>query len=169
MSSTRVKFATTMGDFTLELEDDKAPGTVANFIQYVEEEFYNGTIFHRVIDGFMVQGGGLDTQMNNKITRDPIKNEANNGLSNAHATVAMARTNDPHSATAQFFVNVKDNNFLDHKSPSTDGWGYCVFGRVVDGIDTVNAMKAVPTGSKASMGDVPTEVIEITNATIEVG
>jgi peptidyl-prolyl cis-trans isomerase B (cyclophilin B) len=114
----------------------------------------------------MVQGGGLDQEMNNKPTRAPIKNEADNGLSNLHATVAMARTNDPHSATAQFFINVKDNHFLDHKNPSPDGWGYCVFGRVIEGMDTVNAMKAVPTGSSGSMQDVPTEVIEITSAMI---
>lgn len=167
MSTTRVNFATSMGDFTVELEDDKAPDTVANFIQYVDDEFYTGTIFHRVIDGFMVQGGGLDSEMNNKPTRAPIKNEADNGLSNTHATVAMARTNDPHSATAQFFINVKDNHFLDHKSPSADGWGYCVFGRVVAGMDIVNAIKVVPTGSKGPMSDVPTEVIEITSATVE--
>jgi peptidyl-prolyl cis-trans isomerase B (cyclophilin B) len=166
MTATRVKFETTMGDVTLELDDDKAPETVANFIQYVDDEFYAGTIFHRVIDGFMVQGGGLDQEMNNKPTRAPIKNEADNGLSNLHATVAMARTNDPHSATAQFFINVKDNHFLDHKNPSPDGWGYCVFGRVIEGMDTVNAMKAVPTGSGGSMQDVPTEVIEITSAMI---
>ena len=167
MSMTRVKLVTTMGDLTLELEDEKAPQTVANFIQYVEDEFYNGTIFHRVIDGFMVQGGGLDPEMNNKQTRAPIKNEANNGLRNLHATVAMARTNDPHSATAQFFINVKDNHFLDHKSPTPDGWGYCVFGRVVDGMDTVNEIKGVATGSSGPMRDVPTEVIEITNASVE--
>ena len=167
MAATRVKIATTMGDVTLELEDEKAPATVANFLQYVDDDFYTGTIFHRVIDGFMIQGGGLDAEMNNKPTRDPIKNEADNGLSNLHATVAMARTNDPHSATAQFFINIKDNHFLDHTNPSPDGWGYCVFGRVIDGMDTVNAIKAVSTGSSGPMSDVPVDTIEITGATAE--
>jgi peptidyl-prolyl cis-trans isomerase B (cyclophilin B) len=167
MTATRVKIETTMGVITLELDDEKAPDTVANFIQYVEEGFYAGTIFHRVIDGFMVQGGGLDAEMNNKPTRAPIKNEADNGLSNLTATVAMARTNDPHSATAQFFVNVQDNHFLDHKTPSAEGWGYCVFGRVVDGMDTVDAIKSVATTATGPMRDVPAEVIEITSATIE--
>lgn len=167
MTTTRVNLATTMGDLTLELEDEKAPQTVANFVQYVDDDFYTGTIFHRVIDGFMVQGGGLDPEMNNKQSRAPIKNEADNGLSNLHATVAMARTNEPHSATAQFFINVKDNPSLDHKSPTADGWGYCVFGRVIDGMDTVNAIKGVSTGSSGPMRDVPTEVIEITSATVE--
>jgi peptidyl-prolyl cis-trans isomerase B (cyclophilin B) len=167
MTATRVKIETTMGTITLELDDEKAPDTVANFIQYVEEGFYAGTIFHRVIDGFMVQGGGLDAEMNNKPTRAPIKNEADNGLSNLIATVAMARTNDPHSATAQFFVNVQDNLFLDHKAPSPEGWGYCVFGRVVDGLDTVDAIKSVATTTTGAMRDVPVEVVEITSATIE--
>lgn len=167
MTSTRIKFSTTMGNLTLELEDEKAPQTVANFVQYIDDDFYAGTIFHRVIDGFMIQGGGLDSEMNSKQTRSPIKNEADNGLSNLVGTVAMARTNDPHSATAQFFVNVKDNHFLDHKSPSPDGWGYCVFGRVIDGMDTVNAIKKVPTGSSGSMRDVPTDTIEIVSATVE--
>ncbi|MFP6683024.1 MAG: peptidylprolyl isomerase [Gammaproteobacteria bacterium] len=167
MAATRVKFVTTMGDVTLELEDEKAPATVANFLQYVDSDFYTGTIFHRVINGFMIQGGGLDAEMNTKPTRDPIKNEADNGLANLHATVAMARTNDPHSATAQFFINVKDNHFLDHTNPSPDGWGYCVFGRVIDGMDTVNAIKAVSTGSSGPMSDVPVDTIEITGAKAE--
>jgi len=162
MSATRVKIETSMGPMTLELDHEKAPETVANFIQYVEDGFYTGTIFHRVIDGFMVQGGGLDTNMNHKPTRAAVKNEADNGLSNVTASVAMARTNDPHSATAQFFINVKDNHFLDHKSTSPEGWGYCVFGRVIEGMDTINAIKSVATSA-----DVPTEVIEITQATIE--
>jgi len=167
MTATRVTFETTMGAFTVELDEAKAPETAANFIQYVEDDFYTGTIFHRVIDGFMVQGGGLDAEMNNKPTRAPVKNEADNGLNNVIATVAMARTGDPHSATAQFFINVKDNHFLDHKSPSPEGWGYCVFGGVVEGMDTVEAIKAVATGSRGGMSDVPDEVIVITATTIE--
>lgn len=167
MTATCVKIDTTMGSVTLELDDEKAPETVANFIQYVEDGFYTGTIFHRVIDGFMVQGGGLDAEMNNRPTRAPIKNEADNGLSNLTATVAMARTNEPHSATAQFFFNVTDNRFLDHKNPSPEGWGYCVFGRVVEGMDTINAMKSVATTANGPMRDVPAEVIEITSAALE--
>ena len=167
MTATRVTFETTMGAFTVELDEAKAPETAANFIQYVEDDFYTGTIFHRVIDGFMVQGGGLDAEMNNKPTRAPVNNEADNGLNNVTATVAMARTGDPHSATAQFFINVKDNHFLDHKSPSPEGWGYCVFGGVVEGMDTVEAIKAVATGSRGGMSDVPDEVIVITATTIE--
>ena len=166
MTVTRVKFETTMGPITIEVDGEKAPKTTANFLQYVEDDFYTGTIFHRVIDGFMVQGGGLDTKMNNKKTRASVDNEADNGLSNLTGTVAMARTNDPHSATAQFFINVKDNHFLDHKSPSPEGWGYCVFGRVVDGTETVDAIKAVATGTSAGMSDVPTDPIEIMSATV---
>ncbi|MDA0824150.1 MAG: peptidylprolyl isomerase [Proteobacteria bacterium] len=166
MTANRVKIETTMGSITLELDSAKAPNTVANFLQYVEDDFYTGTIFHRVIDGFMVQGGGLDAKMNNKPTQAPIKNEADNGLSNLDATVAMARTNDPHSATAQFFINVKDNLFLNHTSPTPDGWGYCVFGRVVDGYDTVSAMKTVETGTSGGMRDVPTQAIEIVGVTL---
>jgi peptidyl-prolyl cis-trans isomerase B (cyclophilin B) len=167
MTGKRVKIDTTMGSITIELDDEKAPITAANFLQYVEDGFYVGTIFHRIINGFMVQGGGLDTKMNNIPTRDPIENEANNGLSNSAGTVAMARTNDPHSATAQFFINVKDNDFLDHKNPSPDGWGYCVFAKVVEGSETVTAMKSVATGTSAGMSDVPTESIEILSAIIE--
>lgn len=167
MTAPRVKLETTMGSITLELDEVKAPATTVNFIEYVEADFYSGTIFHRVIDGFMVQGGGLDADMNNKATRAPIKNEANNGLSNETATVAMARTGDPHSATAQFFINVHDNHFLNHKNESPDGWGYCVFGRVVGGMEVVNAIKAVPTTSRGPMRDVPVEPIEITSATVE--
>ena len=166
MTANQVKIETTMGSITLELDSAKAPKTVANFLQYVEDEFYTGTIFHRVIDGFMVQGGGLDAKMNNKPTQAPLENEADNGLSNLDGTVAMARTNDPHSATAQFFINVKDNLFLNHSSPTPDGWGYCVFGRVVDGSDVVTAMKAVATGRSGGMGDVPTTPIEILGVTL---
>lgn len=167
MTDKRVTIETTMGSITIELDEGKAPNTAANFLQYVEDGFYVGTIFHRIIDGFMVQGGGLDAKMNNKPTRAPIENEANNGLSNALGTVAMARTNDPHSATAQFFINVKDNDFLDHKNPSPEGWGYCVFGRVVEGSDVVDKMKSVETGSSGGMRDVPTEAIEILSTIIE--
>jgi peptidyl-prolyl cis-trans isomerase B (cyclophilin B) len=167
MSATRVTLETTMGLITIEVDAEAAPDTAANFIQYVEDDFYTGTIFHRVIDGFMVQGGGLDAEMNNKTTRDPIKNEANNGLSNETGTVAMARTGDPHSATAQFFINVQDNQFLDHKSETPDGWGYCVFGRVVAGMETVNAIKGVTTASNGPMRDVPADVIEINSTRIE--
>lgn len=166
MTAKRVKIETTMGSITLELDSEKAPKTVANFLKYVEDEFFTGTIFHRIIDGFMVQGGGLDANMNNKPTQAPIENEANNGLSNLDSTVAMARTNDPHSATAQFFINVKDNLFLDHTSPTPEGWGYCVFGRVIDGNDTVIAMKAVETGTSGGMRDVPTQPIEILGVTL---
>lgn len=167
MSATRVTLETTMGLVTIELDEQAAPETTANFIQYVEDDFYRGTIFHRVIDGFMVQGGGLDADMNNKPTRAPIKNEANNGLSNETGTVAMARTGDPHSATAQFFINVQDNHFLNHKNETPDGWGYCVFGRVVSGMETVNAIKGVATTAKGPMRDVPSEVIEITGTRLE--
>jgi peptidyl-prolyl cis-trans isomerase B (cyclophilin B) len=169
MTDKRVTIETTMGSITIELDEGKAPNTAANFLQYVEDGFYVGTIFHRVIDGFMVQGGGLDAKMNNIPTREPIENEANNGLSNSLGTVAMARTNDPHSATAQFFINVKDNDFLDHKNPSPEGWGYCVFGRVVEGSETVSAMKSVETGTGGGMRDVPTQPIEILSAIIEPG
>jgi len=169
MSATRVILDTTMGPITIELDEEKAPETTANFIEYVEADFYTGTIFHRVIDGFMVQGGGLDANMKNKATRAPIKNEANNRLSNETATVAMARTSDPHSATAQFFINVEDNHFLNHKNETPEGWGYCVFGRVVNGMDVVNSIKGVPTTSHGPMRDVPADPIEITSAVIERG
>ena len=167
MSATRVILDTTMGPITIELDEENAPETTANFIEYVEADFYTGTLFHRVIDGFMVQGGGLDANMKNKATRAPIKNEANNGLSNETATVAMARTSDPHSATAQFFINVEDNDFLNHKNETPEGWGYCVFGRVVNGMDVVNSIKGVPTTSHGPMRDVPADPIEITSAVIE--
>lgn len=167
MSTKRVRLSTTMGEIVLELNAEKAATTVSNFVQYVEDEFYNGTIFHRVIDEFMIQGGGLEADMNKKPTRQPIKNEADNGLSNVVGSIAMARTGDPHSATAQFFINVKDNDFLDHRSPSPDGWGYCVFGLVVEGMDTVNAIKAVATSSQGSMQDVPVEPVAIIQASVE--
>ena len=157
---------TTHGDITLELDAAKAPATVANFLEYAKSGFYTGTIFHRVIDGFMIQGGGLDESMSQKKTNAPVQNEANNGLKNDVGTIAMARTMDPHSATAQFFINVKNNDFLNFKSETSQGWGYCVFGKVSDGMDVVNKIKGVKTGSKAGHQDVPTESITITAVTV---
>ena len=152
---TMVKLETNHGTMTLELYDDKAPETVKNFLEYVNSGFYNGTIFHRVIDGFMIQGGGFEPGMKHKETRAPIKNEAGNGLKNDTYTIAMARTSDPNSATAQFFINVKDNHFLDYTAPTVQGYGYCVFGKVVDGTDVVDAIKKVATGFRAGHQDVP--------------
>lgn len=157
---------TNYGDITIELDFEKAPKTAANFKQYVEEGFYNGTIFHRVIDGFMVQGGGFTEDFEQKKTRDPIENEADNGLQNLTGTLAMARTNDPHSATAQFFINVKDNAFLNHTGKNASGWGYCVFGKVTGGMDVVNKIKSVKTGTKGFHQDVPKEAVIIQSATI---
>jgi peptidyl-prolyl cis-trans isomerase B (cyclophilin B) len=148
------------------LDLQAAPDTARNFLEYVESGFYDGTIFHRVINGFMIQGGGMDRDMNQKPTRSPIRNEANNGLSNETGTVAMARTSEPHSATAQFFINVKDNDFLDHTSETSQGWGYCVFGKVIDGMDTVEAIKGVATGRHGPHQDVPVEAVEIRTATV---
>lgn len=156
-----IKMHTNHGVITLELDAEKAPVTVENFMQYVRDGFYDGTIFHRVINGFMIQGGGMEPGMKQKETRDPIKNEADNGLSNVNGSIAMARTNDPGSATAQFFINVKDNAFLDHSSPTPQGWGYCVFGRVTDGMDVVNEIKTVATGSGGMHQDVPVEDVII--------
>ena len=152
---------TTLGDIKVKLAADKAPLTVANFLAYVDAGFYNGTIFHRVIDGFMIQGGGFDASMNQKPTRAPIKNEAANGLQNKRGTLAMARTMVVDSATAQFFINVKDNGFLDFRAPNPQGFGYCVFGEVVAGMDVVDKIKGVRTGIKAGMQDVPLETVEI--------
>ena len=157
---------TNVGDITLELDADKAPKTVANFISYVEGGHYNGTIFHRIIDGFMIQGGGFEAGMVEKRTEKPIKNEANNGLKNSTGTIAMARTMDPHSATAQFFINVSDNNFLNHTSETPDGWGYAVFGKVTDGMDVVNKMKGAKTTYRAGHQDVPVEDIVIESAEV---
>ena len=159
-----IKLTTSMGEITLEMFADKAPETVANFEQYVKDGFFDGTIFHRVINNFMIQGGGFEVGMNQKEVRASIKNEANNGVSNESGTVAMARTNDPHSATAQFFINVKDNNFLDHTAENANGWGYCVFGKVVDGMVVINEMKTVATGNSGGHGDVPVEDIIIEKA-----
>lgn len=156
---------TSMGSFTIELYADKAPVTVKNFLQYVDEGFYSGTLFHRVIDGFMIQGGGLDKEMNRKETRAGIVNEAGNKLKNTVGTVAMARTGDPNSATAQFFVNVNDNTPLDYRDSSREGIGYCVFGKVVQGMDVVEKIKAVPTGVKNGMRDVPQTPVVIESIT----
>ena len=157
---------TNFGDITLELDADKAPKTVANFVEYVESGHYNNTIFHRVIDGFMIQGGGFTEDMQQKDTRAPVENEANNGLKNDIGTVAMARTMDPHSASAQFFINIKDNDFLNFRNESTQGWGYAVFGRVTDGMDVVNKIKAVKTGNHGPHGDVPIEPVKIESAEV---
>lgn len=148
---------TNHGSFTLELFADKAPVTVENFLQYAKDGYYEGTIFHRVIKGFMNQGGGMEPGMKEKESRDTIKNEADNGLSNELGTIAMARTPDPHSASAQFFINAKDNAFLDHTSPTPDGWGYCVFGKVTDGMDVIEKINQVETGSSGFHQDVPVE------------
>ena len=154
-----------MGEIVLELFEEKAPKSVANFLEYVRVGHYDGTIFHRIIDGFMIQGGGMTSDMQSKPTNAPIENEADNGINNDAYTVAMARTGDPHSATAQFFINVKNNAFLNHKSKSAQGWGYAVFGKVVKGHGVVNKMKSVPTGNKAGHSDVPVTPVEILKAT----
>jgi len=161
-----VKLHTSLGVITLELDAEKAPATVKNFLDYVNSGFYSNTVFHRVINGFMIQGGGFEPGMRQKGTSAPIKNEADNGLKNDAYTIAMARTNDPHSATAQFFINVKDNGFLNHTAPSAQGWGYCVFGKVVEGKEVVDAIKKVRTGNSGYFQDVPTEDIVITKAEV---
>ena len=161
-----IKLHTNHGVITLKLFDDKAPETAANFREYVKAGHYDGTIFHRVIGNFMIQGGGFEPGMKQKPTRAPIKNEANNGVSNKVGTVAMARTMDPHSASAQFFINVADNSFLNHTAPTTQGWGYAVFGEVVECMDVVEKIKAVSTGSKAGHQDVPNEDVVIEKAEI---
>ncbi|EGQ7834068.1 TPA: peptidylprolyl isomerase [Vibrio vulnificus] len=158
---------TNFGDIKIELNAEKAPETSANFLQYCRDGFYDNTIFHRVIDGFMIQGGGMESGLREKPTRAPIKNEANNGLSNKVGSIAMARTMDPHSASSQFFINVNNNTFLDFRSESSNGWGYCVFGEVVEGMDVVNKIKGVSTGSYGMHQDVPLEDVVITGATIE--
>lgn len=161
-----VLMKTSMGDITIKLNTEKAPKTAENFKNYVEAGFYDGLIFHRVINGFMIQGGGFEPGMKQRETNDPIDNEANNGLKNAKYTLAMARTMDPHSATGQFFINVADNAFLDHKSETVDGWGYAVFGEVIEGTDVVERIKAVPTTFKGGHQDVPTEDVIIEKATL---
>ena len=156
-----IKLHTSLGVITLELAADKAPKTVANFEQYVRDGHFDNTIFHRVIDGFMIQGGGFEPGMSQKPTRAPVDNEAANGLKNKRGTIAMARTNDPHSATAQFFINVADNAFLDFTAPMGNGWGYCVFGSVVDGLGVVDKIRGVRTGSKGFHQDVPVDDVVI--------
>ena len=159
-----VKLHTRFGVITLELDAAKAPDTVANFLQYVNDGHYTNTIFHRVIDGFMIQGGGFEPGMKQKPTRDPVKNEAGNGLKNAIYTVAMARTSAPHSASAQFFINAGDNDFLNHTAPTPQGWGYCVFGKVTEGTDVVDKIRKVKTGSSGMHQDVPVEDVVIEKA-----
>lgn len=161
-----IRLTTTMGNIDIELDFDKAPKTSANFEQYVKDGHFDGTIFHRVINNFMIQGGGMLPDMSQKETRAAIENEANNGLKNVKGSLSMARTNDPHSASSQFFINVADNAFLDHTSPTPQGWGYAVFGKVVDGMDVVEKMKAVATGSRAGHQDVPLEDIVIEKAEV---
>lgn len=160
----KVQLTTNMGNITLELNSEKAPATVENFLGYVKNEHYDGTIFHRVIYDFMVQGGGMDTEMNEKKTGAPIKNEANNGLRNLEGTIAMARTSDPHSASAQFFINTNDNASLDFSSETDDGWGYCVFGDVIDGMDVVEKIEGVSTTSRAGHQNVPEDPVLIEKA-----
>ncbi|CUA82297.1 MULTISPECIES: peptidylprolyl isomerase [Gulbenkiania] len=162
-----VELTTNKGAIELTLDAARAPKTVANFMAYVKSGHYNGTVFHRVIDGFMVQGGGFDTRLNQKPTRPPVPNEANNGLKNTVGTVAMARTMDPNSATAQFFINVADNDFLDYKAPTPQGWGYAVFGRVTRGMDVVNRIAKIRTGRMNGMDDVPFEPIVIQKAVVK--
>ena len=161
---TQVLLTTNHGKIKLELDDAKAPKTVANFIQYAKDGHFDNTVFHRVIKGFMVQGGGFEPGMKQKKARDPIDNEATNGLKNDKYTVAMARTNDPHSASAQFFINAKDNDFLNFKSPNGAGWGYCVFGKVIEGKDVVDKIEGVKTGRKGFHDDVPAEDVIIEKA-----
>ncbi|WP_065188548.1 peptidylprolyl isomerase [Shewanella woodyi] len=157
---------TNHGEIVLELDAEKAPITAENFTKYVKDGFFDGTVFHRVIDGFMIQGGGFTEDMVQKNSGETIKNEANNGLSNLVGTIAMARTSDPHSATAQFFININDNTFLDFKSETSQGWGYCVFGKVTAGMDVVNKIKAVSTGNRGMHQDVPLEAVIIEKVTI---
>ena len=162
----RVNLETSHGAIVLELYPDKAPKTVENFLAYVKSGFFDGTIFHRVIPGFMIQGGGLTANMAKKQTRKPIPNEADNGLANSRGTIAMARTGDPHSATAQFFINTADNGFLNHRGKTPQGWGYCVFGRVKEGMAVVDAIEKSPTASRAGRRDVPVEPIIILRAVV---
>ena len=162
-----VKLNTNHGTIVLELDAEKAPKTVANFLQYAKDGFYDGTIFHRVINGFMIQGGGMQPGMVEKQTRESIQNEADNGLTNARGTIAMARTPDPHSASAQFFINVADNDFLNFRAQTQDGWGYCVFGKVVDGMDVVDKIKGVQTGNKGYHQDVPVEDVVIESVEVD--
>jgi peptidyl-prolyl cis-trans isomerase B (cyclophilin B) len=161
-----VKLETSMGDILIELDEDNAPKTTANFLEYVNAGHYDDTIFHRVIDGFMIQGGGMNAAMEEKPTREPIENEADNGLANDAYTIAMARTMDPHSATAQFFINVKNNDFLNHTGKTPQGWGYTVFGKVSEGQGVVNKIKQVATGRRGMHDDVPVEAVSILKAEV---
>ena len=165
----KVQMTTNHGDIVLELDADKAPKTVENFLEYVNNNFYDGTIFHRVIKGFMIQGGGLDEDMNDKATLDCIENEASNGLSNDIGTIAMARRPDPHSASSQFFINTAKNDFLNFRNETPDGWGYCVFGKVTDGMDVVEKIEGVATGNRAGHQDVPTESVMIEKVAVLEG
>ena len=165
-SPTKVKLETTLGDIIIQLNAEKAPISAKNFLTYVEEGFYDGTIFHRVIPGFMAQGGGFDTEFSQKTVHDAIKNEADNGLKNTRGSLAMARTSDPDSATAQFFINYKDNSSLNHSSPTPSGWGYAVFAEVIEGMDVVDAMADAPTGNRGGHQDVPKTDIVIEKAVI---
>jgi peptidyl-prolyl cis-trans isomerase B (cyclophilin B) len=162
-----VRMQTNMGTIVLELDSEKAPATVENFVDYAKSGYYDGTVFHRVIPGFMIQGGGFEPGMNQKPTRASIKNEADNGLANDSGTIAMARTSDPNSATSQFFINAKDNDFLNYTSSNPQGWGYCVFGKVVEGMDVVQKIEKVATGSKGMHQDVPTEDVVIEKVTVD--
>lgn len=165
-ASPRVRLETTLGIIVLELDSQAAPKTVENFLAYVGDGFYDGTIFHRVIKKFMIQGGGLTVDMKKKATMKPIENEADNTLKNLRGTIAMARTNDPHSATSQFFINAVDNSFLNHKAKTAQGWGYCVFGKVAEGMEVVDAIEKVSTTNKNGRQDVPVEPVIIQQATI---
>ncbi len=166
MSNPTIKFETSLGDFTAELYADKAPKSVENFLSYVNAGFYDGTIYHRVIAGFMIQGGGMNPDMSEKSNNAPIENEADNGLKNDEYTLAMARTNDPHSATSQFFINAKNNDFLNHSSKTAQGWGYAVFGKVTEGTDIVKKIEAVKTGNHGQHGDVPLEAVVMNKVTV---
>ena len=166
MPAAHILMTTTLGSMTLELDADNAPTTVENFLSYVSNSFYDGTIFHRVIDNFMIQGGGFTADMEQKAMQAPIENEANNGLKNTRGTIAMARTQDPHSATAQFFINVQDNDFLNHTGENMQGWGYAVFGKVTDGEDVLDKIRCVQTGSQAGHQDVPVDPIIIESVTV---
>ncbi len=165
MANPQVLIETPKGDILVELFEKEAPKTVANFLQYVDDKHYDGLIFHRVIENFMIQGGGMDMVMSEKQTRESVENEANNGLKNERGTLAMARTMDPHSASSQFFINTVDNAFLDHTSETPDGWGYCVFGKVVDGLDAVDALRKVKTGNAGGHQDVPVDPISMISVT----
>lgn len=166
MANPIASFKTSLGSFTIELFADTSPATVKNFVEYIESGFFNGTVFHRVIPGFMIQGGGMTPGLKEKTTKAPIKNEADNGVSNARGTIAMARTSDPNSATCQFFINVADNKPLNHKSKDTAGWGYCAFGKVTEGMDVVDAIAAVETGNRFPHQNVPKTDVLIESVTV---